>query len=651
MDDTDLVQWFYDSSDTDEFEQSIEMRLRRADAWADGAVFDPDTAREALRFRHDSRDGRLGYWTPELVREFLTEIVPERFTGGIEHYAHVPEALRTWLRFLEHAGALDPHGSDLSGLERAVDECAEDFPAAFAEPARWGPARIVAEAALASGIDPATPGGAERLNAFMADGHDSEATAAAVARQHERRLRNQRTPPLPAAEVPAPGRAAALASETEAVRAATAFLDWLGEGRAITQKGNLRKADAVALVELLGTGDDTESFASAADLPVLHWHTELVLGAGLARRVKQRLVPVAKHARLTRDPYALLLAAWEAEALWRPQRPGLFAARRDDDGSVLRLLVEALLGSACDIDLPVAEIRRRIAAAVYGDTDDPDDLRGMVVALTLYRDIDHVLTALHRFGAIESDREWEIDDEVGLADPAAEVSVRLTDLGRALLWTKRREAGLAAPALGELTGCPASVMLMSVVEHYGQDTGVEEIRRWLAAHGDDPAPLLEAIAANPFRTSQSAMLGAAADAVGPELLDRAGQDRRLAPIALMLGNLRGRLDLNVLMEGTETERAQAVLGIAEQILEMLEHLGPEGYAASVGDLPPESLEGMAALIAESGHPDRWLTGLFAEEAAPLLAGPGDRRRAGLEAARDRARHAKRRKKRPKKRRR
>ncbi|WP_205327371.1 hypothetical protein [Glycomyces sp. YM15] len=647
------MQWYYPGGDADEFEQTIEMRLRRAEVWADanGRVFDPGMTREALKFRHESRDGRLGYWTPDLVREFLTEIVPERFTGGIEHYAHVPEALRTWLRFLEYAAALHPLGSSADALEAAVDECAEDFPSAFTDPGNWGPARIAAEAALRSGIDPASPGGFERFNAFMMDEnvrYDRVASATAIARQAARQVRNERMPALPAAELPEPQRIPALAGDAAAVRGAAAFLDWLGEGRAITQRGNLRKADAVALVQLIGTGDDTESFTSATDLPVLNWYVELLLGTGLVRRVKQRLVPVAKNARLARDPHALLLAAWEAEPLWRPRQPGLLAPSRSEEHySFLRMLIEALLGT--NVALPVAEVKERIGAAASGGDDGPDGLRRLAVSLTLHPEIDHVLTVVHRLGAVGFDGEWA-PDEFGLTDPDEEVSVRLTELGRALVWAKWREAGLTAPVVGELTGCPAAVMLVNVVDYYDEDTGVEEIRRWLAANGDDPAPLLEGIAANPFRSRQSAMLGAAADAVGPELLDRAGQDRRLAPIALMLNGLRGRVDLEALMAGTEAERAQSALGIAEQILEMVETLGPEGYVESMEDMPREAREGMARLIAESGHPDQWLVDLFAAEIVPLMAGPGARRRAGLEDARNRAKHLKRKKKRPKRRR-
>jgi hypothetical protein len=645
------VEWFFGIDDSEEFEQSNEMRLRRAAAWAQsqGADFDSDVAQEALVFRHHRRDGRLGHWTPELVREFLTEIAPGRFTGGLEHYAHLPEALRTWLRFIDFTGALDPTGSRLAELEAAVDEYAERFPETFTDPANWGPSRIAAEAALASGIDLSTPDGIEWFNASMADEepvYDREMMAAAIARQAARQISSHRMPALPAVELPTADRATALASDTEAARSVAAFLEWLGEGRALTQRGNLRKADAVALVDLLGTGDDTDSFTSAADLPVLHWYTELVTGTGLARRVKQRLVPVAKRSGLARDAFALLRAAWETESLWRTPNPGPIA-RADEDETVMRALVEALLGTASGTDLPVGAIRDRIATAVYGDAPDPDDLRGLVFGLTLDLRIDHVLTVMHRLGAVRFDGPWS-RDEFGVNESDEDIAVRLTDLGHTLMWAKWREDGLVAPVVGELTACPAAAMLTSVVEYYGQDTGVEEIRRWLAANGDDPA-LLEAIAANPFRTSRSAMLGAAVDAVGPHLLDLAEDDPRLAPTALMLGGLRGRIDLNELMEGTEAERRQAVLGMAEQILEMLEHLGPGRLAESFDDLPSDAREGMAAMIAESGHPDRWLVDLFAEEVAPVLLSHGSRRRTSLAEARNRSKHVKRRRK-PKRRR-
>src|SRR4051794_9272211 len=47
----------------------------------------------------------------------------------------------------------------------------------------------------------------------------------------------------------------ATASEAPAARRLRNFAEWVGEGRSLTQTGRLRRADALALVELLDTGD------------------------------------------------------------------------------------------------------------------------------------------------------------------------------------------------------------------------------------------------------------------------------------------------------------------------------------------------------------------------------------------------------------
>jgi hypothetical protein len=72
-----------------------------------------------------------------------------------------------------------------------------------------------------------------------------------------------------------------------------------------------------------------------------------------------------------------------------------------------RSLTERHLRDArLEVDLPVREIRDRIANAVYDDGSDPDNLHGLFGALTLKLRIDHVLTAMHRFGTVRFDGSW-----------------------------------------------------------------------------------------------------------------------------------------------------------------------------------------------------------------------------------------------------
>ena len=61
-----------------------------------------------------------------------------------------------------------------------------------------------------------------------------------------------------ACPVMTPADPAAIASAAPAVRQVREFVDWVGEGRALTQTGRIRRADALALVDLLDTGDTVD---------------------------------------------------------------------------------------------------------------------------------------------------------------------------------------------------------------------------------------------------------------------------------------------------------------------------------------------------------------------------------------------------------
>jgi hypothetical protein len=80
-----------------------------------------------------------------------------------------------------------------------------------------------------------------------------------------------------------------------------AFVEWVGAGRAVTQTGRLRRGDALALVELLDTGDVLDQrfpIQSSAELYRLTVLVEWAKACGLVRVVRGRIVGVRKHAKL-----------------------------------------------------------------------------------------------------------------------------------------------------------------------------------------------------------------------------------------------------------------------------------------------------------------------------------------------------------------
>jgi hypothetical protein len=106
---------------------------------------------------------------------------------------------------------------------------------------------------------------------------------------------------------------AAVAASAHALRQVTALTRWVGEGRKLTQTGQLTMADARHLVGLLNTGDEIDPVIgervfgtrSSADLPVLAIVVAWAKAAGLIRVVRGRLVLVKKNQRLIDRPAQL----------------------------------------------------------------------------------------------------------------------------------------------------------------------------------------------------------------------------------------------------------------------------------------------------------------------------------------------------------
>lgn len=129
--------------------------------------------------------------------------------------------------------------------------------------------------------------------------------------------------------VPADGELAIAARRAWPIGQVQAFMGWVGEGRALTQAGRVRLADARELVGLLDTGDLAEQrgagwqISSSAELPMLTAIVEWAKESRLVRVSKGRLIPVKKNSVLLDRPLELWARMLEAfprlgEALCQP---------------------------------------------------------------------------------------------------------------------------------------------------------------------------------------------------------------------------------------------------------------------------------------------------------------------------------------------
>ena len=157
-------------------------------------------------------------------------------------------------------------------------------------------------------------------------------------------------------------------------------------GRPLTDKGNLRLADARHLVDVLDTGDDPElggyrKLQSAEDLPSLSRLVRLALDAGVVRRNQGKLVAVARFAALDEvTAYEKVVRAAVAAGLSGPPGvyfPAMEPVRAVADECVIGLLADLLdAGSA---GIPAGVLVDSMAEFVDANFHElPDLLAGLV---------------------------------------------------------------------------------------------------------------------------------------------------------------------------------------------------------------------------------------------------------------------------------
>lgn len=224
------------------------------------------------------------------------------------------------------------------------------------------------------------------------------------------------------------------------------LLDWLGEGRKLTQTGRIGLADARYLVEFLNTGDQMDPVigdrvfktTSSEELPYLTRIVEWAKAARLIRVTGTRLVPVRKNVTLAGKPLDLVLAMLAAypklgkslfpRNTWRDSLVG------DEFTDISEELLTALLTSHGPSPMEaLSDTAYDMIADRYvlsGLTDQQhDSLRRMVAV-----DVAIAMSALHVLGAVSLDRSADHEP----TDDSAE----LTDLGR---YAIRRLRGMAQP--------------------------------------------------------------------------------------------------------------------------------------------------------------------------------------------------------------
>jgi hypothetical protein len=635
------MRMFFEPEDVESYEAATELLIRRAGLWAreHDLVLDPFVLSAAMDFRHQSLDGRLGRWTTALVQEFLLDWMPRKISARATELAAAPEALRTFVRYLRAVELDDPTGAPLPELEAAITDAAGRFPAAMSDERTFGLAKFWAMTAMAAGVDVTDGAAMQRFTLDVRNGrveYDEDVLNEIVRRSSLRDGSPERELPQLPVSLPPDEELADHAQTSQVVQQLRTLVDWVGTGRPLTAKGQVKLADARELVPLLGTGDvidpriggRTFHTTSSAELGSLSLLVEWAKKARLVRVVKNRLVTVAKSKPLLSDSLALWLRAFDtitdlADVLF-PQgygRHSMFAAVLDD-------ALPDILNAVYGIPEPLPVIRLEEPAWLMCLDNFVVEGPGQELwRMSVQRDVRRTLEVLAALGAVElttgiPDPMFSLDLEpvphdeadpfstsalppdsqqrirAALAPGSGDIQlVHLTALGTYAVRNRLLTEGRTAPLVGELSDATGAQLLGTVAEHYGPDTGRDEIDRWLAANHADLDQLLDSVRRCAFRSRAAAMLDVlvASQPDGDNLIRQLRTDPLLGSIAIH--HLVGAEQLSM----DDLSPSEALTGMAEQFLLLLEVGGPDSVRAALAEVP--DLPEFAHAIINSGHPD------------------------------------------------
>ena len=266
----------------------------------------------ALDWKWGYGDGELACWRGYDLTEYLLEWCPRKLSVPQDESERVLDGLASFIEFLAAEGLLDPQSLPADVLETGIEELALPFFQAMGDPANFGMAKSLF-AGAGPGLDLDDPASLQRhMDQFNALPEEERRRrlpdrALGLGGPGPRPLSGQRIPPV---ALPDDAEYAASAARAPILSTFARLVDFVGDGRKLTQQGHLTLADARTLVERLGTGDVMDpdvgdrvfKTVSSAELPGLRQIFAWARKAGIVRVARGRVMATKKAAQLVSDP-------------------------------------------------------------------------------------------------------------------------------------------------------------------------------------------------------------------------------------------------------------------------------------------------------------------------------------------------------------
>lgn len=463
--------------DDDGFYAARNVLLPRFERWladvrletANAATKMAGEAGLALDWKWSYSDGHLGRWRTQDIAEFLVDWCPRKLSMSPDDCLSIPGALAAWTAFLASEGLLAGGSSPVAALAEAAAGLQGEFVAAMGDSSNFGLAKSLFGAADAAGVDMTDP---QQLQDWI------EAFNASPEQDRRRiipdtALALPARPALPPVVLPNDAEITASKEAAPILALFGAFATYVGEGRKLTQTGNLTLADARALVELLGTGDAMDQqigdrrfkTVSSAELPQLRLIFAWARKAGMVRVTHGRVIATKKGAGLAKNLAGCFDGVVDALLAIGP-----LAAQRQPEGWLAwpevnklldRFVIHLLTGPyLAQRPVPIENLIRVAADAVlnafeFQSLNDEQVARRVGIDVVDIMDVFALAGVVGRAGMLEPP-----DGESTAGWRRHGGTVELTAAGMATTHRLLLEAGFDVPTAGQFTQSTATELIL-----------------------------------------------------------------------------------------------------------------------------------------------------------------------------------------------
>jgi hypothetical protein len=583
-------------------------------------------AAQVLDFKWGYLDGDLSQWRMREVEEILFGLYPAKVMLDVDDLDLVLEGFARFLAFLGDAGIMPEDAA--ARLATSVTRLASQFRDTALDERNWSTGKRLWSVAQYEGVDPTDPAEVQR---FIEDFNrrpiaERDADLGGLPPDHLPALGPDLIGPLPPIVLPPTEELESAARQAFWFTRLQRLVRYVGEGRPLTERGNLTLADGKALVDLLETDDRFDEkiggrvfkTQSSADLSGVDLTLQMAVESQLLTRSGRKLL-LGTNSESVDDPLAALYGAWlvllttigPTQHWYRRHRYNWDWYAEELDASLPMILLDLYRNGV----LPIEEVTDDTWAhleTVFDLDDVPSDnlaFHRQSVESSLRRAFD----LFAELGMVRVADVTETTTEYGGRELSGG-TVELTPLGK---WAVQRIASrvTSAPVVGELRSLSAAELL-AVASDIPEVEARAEIDAWIDHRGEGAAQeLVEAL-----RTADETGRGLGFRAlirIGPDAgpaVNRFADDPELAPYVTVwrIDTLDGTGDD---MDCTgDPERFLRLLGAVVELWGPAAAIsGWAGPAAGADGLQsmldeswrvkrPETEQVLAAI--GSGHPDK-----------------------------------------------